>query len=522
LPGDCFPCVNYSERRDKELLSAPGTTIVPPGPGLRSFWISVLLSALVTGFFLWGAAQVKELKTVPEVFGSTGYWQDDELHAMQYALHAKKYHEEDPEDGVTESFLRWLPHATDGEMQPLWPRMASRLVEADHAAVKLDYEQDIRLLQRGRRAQLWLAGGFLLLCGVLAARALCPAAAVAAILPGAMAVLLPYGVWFQPDLLHWVLVFLSWVCALRLLRRNSVWLHGVFGVLSGLAWLTDATALIVPAAWLAAATARWLMTSLRRGEQTAHETWIARNHFVGLVALLFGWIAVCGPRCGAAMDFWGRPLFTWQQTWMWFDSAEEARQFTQRYNDAKEVAGRRVPLQGWDGYWEKHTAEQARKRLTGGWQETWREFLSLDDDLRDEGRDALTGLSSRRGWWLGGAALMFVIAGIFVLGKRPSVIGGLRSVQGSSAAALFVALASAGYGLWFAWYRPIESDERLLLVIYLPLVWSLVWGAESLMKLARMRGASPGMYAAWQIAVWLINAAVAVDAFLLLRATDPS
>jgi hypothetical protein len=514
--------VNYSERRDKELLSAPGTTVVPPGPGLRSFWISMVLSVLVASFFLWGVAQVKQAGVLPDEFLTTdGNAPQGELRAMTYALHARKYHEGDPGAGVTESFLRWFPHATDGEMQPLWPWVASRLVESEHLATGYDAREDRSLLQRGRRAQLWLAGGFLLLCGILAARALCPAAVVAAVLPGAMAALLPYGLLFRPDLLHWVLVFLSWVCALRLLRRNSVWLHGVFGVLSGLAWLTDATALIVPAAWLAAATTRWLMTSLRRGEQTVHETWIARNHFVGLVALLFGWIAVCGPRCGAAMEFWGRPLFTWQQTWMWFDSAEEARQFTQRYNDAKEVASRRVPLQGWDGYWEKHTVDQARERLMGGWQEVWREFLSSDDS-RDEARGALTGLSSHRGWWLGGAAVMFATAGIIALMQRRQGIGGPQTARGSSAAALFVALAGAGYGLWFGWYRPIESDERLLLVIYLPLVWSLVWGAERLMRFARMHGTSPRMYAAWQISVWVINAAVAVDAILLLRGTAPS
>ena len=39
-------------------------------------------------------------------------------------------------------------------------------------------------------------------------------------------------------------------------------------------------------------------------------------------------------------------------------------------------------------------------------------------------------------------------------------------------------LYTAGYG----WYAAIERSERFLMLLYLPLVFSFIWGAESLLR----------------------------------------
>ena len=299
------------------------------------------------------------------------------------------------------------------------------------------------------------------------------------------------------------MVFLTWVCALRLLHRNSVWLHGIFGALTGLAWLTDVTALIVVAAWLAASGGLWLRAMLRRHEPATDEAWSAKNHFVGLVVVALTWMAVCGSRCGAAMDHWGRPMFAWQQHWMWLDNSSEALQLADRFEEVRGLEnGRRLALPGWDDYWKTHTLAQAKERLTAGSSEVW-------------GR-----VTMAAGFWLAVPAGLFLTAWIIVLTRRRAVNHeALHLPRGAVASVVFVFLTCAGFGLWCAWYAPIQTDACFLMVIYLPLVWSLVWGAEKLMTLARMRGLSRRVWLGWRVLLWLASAAMAVDVALLLRET---
>jgi hypothetical protein len=480
-----------------------------------------MLSALVAGLFVWMAEKQggAQMSGTPGTTDSSG--RGGEKYRMNMIILASRAHAPDENAGVTENFLRWLPHLTDGDVQPLWPWAMSGLVDGDQRAAGLEPEKDRQLLRGVRSVQVWMGAGFLMLCGLMAARSLHPGAVLPALLPGALLALLAYGTDFGPAGMNYMMVFLSWVCALRLLHRNSVWLHGVFGVLTGLAWLTDVTSLFVVAAWLAAATARWGWTSLRRGEQALHEPWIARNHFVGLVALVLGWISVCGPRCGAAMDHWGRPLFSWQQYWMWMDSNEEALAVVDRYEDVRAMeSGRRMDLPGWSDYWKIHTTEQAKDRLVDGANQIGRQFLGMEPG------GATSGLSgklppSRQGAWLTAAAGLFVIAGLVAVAHRRQLGSeNVKAPSGSVAAVLFVVVAGSAYAVWYAWYTPIKSDPRLPMVLYMPLVWSLVWGAEKLVTMARTCGASSGIWLGWRILLWAVTAAMAADLYLLLQGTD--
>jgi hypothetical protein len=282
------------------------------------------------------------------------------------------------------------------------------------------------------------------------------------------------------------------------------------------------TALFIVAAWLVAATARWVWTSLRRGEQAMDETWIARNHFVGLVALVVGWVCVCGPRCGAAMDHWGKPLFSWQQHWMWQDSAPEALALADRYEDVRALQdGRRMDLPGWSDYWTSHTPEMARDRLAEGSKQVWGEFAGVVPVQQPPGWMGKH-RSLRQGAWLGGAALLLLIAGMVALAHRggPKREGVKPPSYSSPAAVLFVISAAAAYGLWYAWYVPVQSDPRFLMVLYMPVIWSFVWAAEKLISLARARGASPAVWLGWRLLLWAFTVAMAADVVLMLQGTD--
>lgn len=513
--------VNYAPRREKELLNDPGLVIVPPGPGRVAFWTSLVLAALMAAFFYWQVGK----KEAGSEFGDRPHdgvgLRADRDYAIHTLIRSRHAHAPDANAGLTENSLRWFPHLTDGDLQPLWPWVMRSQVEEGHVRAGFEPERDAGLLRRVQSVQVWLLTGFVLLCGLMGARVLSPGALLPALLPGTLAVLLAYGTDFGPAGMNYVLVFLSWVCALRLLHRNSVWLHGVFGVLTGLAWLTDVTALLVVAAWLVAATARWVRICFRRGEQGLHETWIARNHFVGLLVVVIAWVAVCGSRCGASMDHWGRPLFAWQHHWMWLDNEAEARALTDYFEDTRSLTGRRIDLSGWDDYWKTHTVDQARERITAGGAQVWGQFLGLRPPQEPPAPFWKRG-AQRQGVWLAGAAALCAAAWLVAVTRRRRDGPPAPLPCGSAACVMFVLLTGAGYGAWYAWYAPVQNDPRFLLVLYLPLMWSFLCGAEKMMTVARTRGLSRRGWLLWQGLLWTGTALLAADVLLLLGDTDSS
>jgi hypothetical protein len=525
----CAPPVSFSLRRQKTLLADPGLTIVPPGPGWPAFSISMaLLGVILCGVVYW-ANQLTErgdpgvgATVVPEKSMLSA--EQGQKHILNRTLVARAYLEPDPDLGVLDNFTRWLPHDTDGVVEPLWPWLAARLAARDHLLQETRVStKDRQLFHKGRWMNVWIAVAFLAVLGLVAAKTFSPAAAAAVLLAAAFGALLPRAIFFRPDMLNYIFVFLAWLCAIRLLFQNSVSMHGVFGALAGFAWLTDSTGWIVVAAWFIASGCRWLRAAVRRQDSPAEESWICRNHFVGLIALALGWLAVAGPRCAAAAGQWGNPFHTAQQTWMWADSAEEAWKWTrvdafQREAGITPAAGDRP---GWNRYRKTHSTGDAAERLTSGMRGVWQDFWAFDEF--EPGAPAVSSprLLKYRGAFLAGAAVLFLAAWTLSLSRQKSVDrGGLRLPSGAGAAAFFVVLASAGYSLWYGWYRPIDRDDGYLLVLYLPLFFSFVWGAERLIGIARMRGLPRWQWIGTQLLMGCLGAAIAAGAIVSMRTTD--
>lgn len=503
--------VSFSPRRHKELMSDPGLVIVPPGPGWRTVWFSVLLVTVVAGWFVYAGGMLIDAADR----SSSGFQKAGraEQYAVSRVMAAAADRRVDPGSELAAHLIRQLPRDTDGVMEPLWPWIMAKFLPHEELTTGWSGRD---FLRRGKSVQVWMAALFVWVAGVLAARSMSPGAVMAMLVPGAFVGLLPQAVSFQPDVLYYALTFLSWVCAVRLLMKNSVGLHAVFGMLSGLAWLADSSAWILTAAWFLASGARWVRGILRRGERP-DEVWSCRNHFIGLVVAGLCWFAVSGPRCSVASERWGSAFFSWPQQWMWADNADAAAKLAPRYPVAGDYAG--LPADGGLSLstWRRtHTAEQAGKRLADGWSAVWKELVAP----KPVGISSLAAphpqLMAWRGVWAGAAALTLLVAGGMVMARRHAVDrDGLKLPCGSIPAALFVLLAATGYGLWYGWYLPIERSERFLPVIYFPVTFSFVWGAVRLATLARMRGASRWQLQALHLLFWLIFAAVAVEAIHL-------
>jgi hypothetical protein len=500
-------------------MNDPGLTIVPPGPGGRSMLFTLaILAVMLFGFVHQAGVQIDK-----ESPNAAKPMTREEKYRINLALMAHADQRADLESGLTERFTRWMPHRTDGETGPFWPWIMSRIVADGHpfqerAVMGEDYD----LLRRGKWGHVWLTVLFLAFAGLIAGSSLSPPAAVLILLPATFSSLLPQAVSFQPDLLYFLLIFLCWICALRLLRRNSVWLHGIFGVLTGLAWLTDTTAWIVLAAWFTAACGRWLIAVLRRSDGPAEEPWTSRNHFVGLFAVAIGWIVVCAPRCGASMDRWGRPFFSWPQQWTWLDSMDRNNLLDwARAHDSREKLDA-IPESerpSFSNYQRTHTPEQMKDRLATGWEREWSDFIDPAGRRRTEESSIWrTDLMATRGLYPAGALMLLAGAAVMALNRRKSADReGLKVPDGGFAGAMFTTLASAGFGVWYAWSAPVSHGG--LTVIYLPLIFCLVSGAESLMILARMRGAPRSTWLTWQGLLWVLVAAAATGVILTIRSS---
>jgi len=61
------------------------------------------------------------------------------------------------------------------------------------------------------------------------------------------------------------------------------------------------------------------------------------------------------------------------------------------------------------------------------------------------------------------------------------------------------------------------SGDRFMLSLYLPLVFSLIWGAEAIVRRIRRRHGSPWIIRGYLAAQWILSAAVAWRVIELLR-----
>ena len=61
----------------------------------------------------------------------------------------------------------------------------------------------------------------------------------------------------------------------------------------------------------------------------------------------------------------------------------------------------------------------------------------------------------------------------------------IGTTPGSITVAFFVIVLIIGYLTLFSWYRPIGKGDRFMLSLYAPIVFSLIWAAESIHRRVR-------------------------------------
>ncbi len=511
-------------RRKKSPLDSPDVIVRAQGPGWLAFCVSAL-GLLGVLYAAWRLAlplveqtnqHVGRGEQVDAVTGKVLTDQDQKSNIIR-TIKARQYLQPDVSLGVMDNICRAMPHDGDGVIAPLWPWVASRLVEQDHLPdEKYTSDDDRRLFERGKWLNITMVLVFVWLLGLILARTFRPGAALAVLLLGTFGALLPRAAYFQPEPLYFMFFFVAWVCALKLLRENTIWMHGVFGLVAGCGYLAKTSMEPLVVAWLGAASLRWLVSFFRKESAHDDDLWTGRNHFLGLLAFAVGWGVVCAPFYAANKEKYGNARHSYPAYWMWEDDFAVGEAWSLAHHNAEKleaIAPGEMP--SLEKYRKTHTPEEMQNRL---WNGIFGEKGKLDRLInprrvvmkKDKPFEGWKHILQDRGWYLGGAVALLLAAGILFLTQwgKGRTMPGTGVPAGGWFCALFTVVAVAGYTVAYGWYDPIGRGDRFMLSLYLPIVFSCVWGGEALVSAAVSRRCGRWLPVVWGVLVWALNGVV--------------
>lgn len=479
----------------------------------------------------------------------------DQLHNMRLATEVRAQDlNPDFDSGFTKGFLNFFPHRTDGVVQPLWPWIASWFVRDGHVITESDMAapalttQTVELFNRGRWFQVFVTATFTLCLGIAACRIFSLPAALNLMLLGGLGALLPRAAYFQPEPVYYIFFFLTWVACVSALKHNPLWLYGLIGVLAGIAYMAKGSVSPLLGVFVAISSLRcvWEMISARRRGFVlgTGNLWHWRNHVVGVIMLVMTHLLTIGPRLCDAQEKFGNMFHSYPAYWMWFDrfggpetvnDPTTAYGWMETHNSRDELEAmlpEDKPSLG--KYLRTHTKGEIYTRLKEGLFSVknpdtgvvgrvreffWPVQTKRSDDIAKQ--KPWRGILEWRGIYL--VWLTVILGGLLVVLRsatpKPEHAGHVVFRHGTVSVVLFVVGAVVGYSVLYAFYAPIArgSGDRFMLSLYLPLVFSLIWGAEGIVRRIHRREGSPWILRSYHFAQWLLFAALCWRLLEILR-----
>lgn len=445
-------------------------------------------------FFAWCYVQAFQRQEA----GSSASLSEHERMYLNAAIETRQDLTPDFSKSVSRPLNDWLPHRTDGVVRPLWPWLAAWNVSLGQSVPSGTLDQDHqRVVKAGRRWLMGLGLGFLWMLGLAAARAFSVPAALLTILTIGFGVLLPSTAEFSPDVLFQLLFLLVWVCCVAALKRNSLWLYGLIGLVSALANLTLPTTTTLVLVFVFVSSLRWLW-----GWVLAHlpheggtSLWVWRNHWLGMVLLVACHLITVGPMLAYSKEKLGdaAPFH-----WRWFKNEQAMQQWTALHRTREAL--RAVPpdeLPSYASYMAAHAPEEVKGRFWQGGLTMLEEVLQFPWSFDS--------LPHERG------VFVIVLAGILGLLLLIIAFVAPRAAHAGQALhpetaplALFSILAFAACTLDFGWDVPVLTWGSRHLALYPPLVLSLLWASESLVHRARRRNMRLPVFVIYEAVLWAL------------------
>lgn len=450
----------------------------------------------------------------------------DQSHNMRLATEVRAEDlNPDFSKAFSRTFLHFFPHRTDGVVQPLWPWIAAWLVEDGHRITEAEMQakqvtdQDRTLFNRGRWFNVFMTATFIVCVGIAACRVFCFPAALNLMLLGGFGAMLPRASYFQPEPVYFVFFFLTWVACVSALKHNTLWIYGLIGVLGGIAYLAKGSVAPLLGVFVGVSSLRcvWEMVSARRRGFVVGgaNLWHWRNHLIGLVMLGVMHLLTIGPRLSDSQEKFGSMFHSFPSYWMWMEKFNpDCYEWMDKHNTRDELEAmlpQDTPSLGW--YLRKHTYEEFVTRLKDGTVSRVGEFLWPKQTKRSEkseNQKPWRGILEWRGVYLAWLAVVLLAMLIVLMSATPKAehAGHVVFRHGTVTIVLFVLGALTVYSLAYGFYAPIArgSGDRFMLSLYLPVAFSLVWGAEGILKRIRRRQGSLWIMRGYLIAQWVLFA----------------
>jgi hypothetical protein len=413
----------------------------------------------------------------------------DQQNNIELAKVAASHMKPDRELGFADSLWRMFPHYTDGVVNPLWPWVAARVYDNDIS------DQDF--FTRGKWLNLFISAGFCLLMAGIASRYFSLGATINLLLLVGFGAMLPRATYFQPEPLYYILFFLSWLTCLALLKKNSIWLYCLLGVLTGFAYLAKTSIQPMLLAFVAVSTYRFFFGAVpaivRKNYNRPASQWCWQTHIIGIFFLALAFLLTAGPRLSFANERFGKPFHSYPSYWMWLDDFDTGYEFMEEHSNKSQlrrITSNEVPSAA--NYFSSHSGEQALDRLSEGFWWISKQFLNpVRASERDGDPQPWRHLLADRGLYLAGLLGIVLALAVWHCLHRPRADLAVQRLQSEwSNAALFVVGTTLFYALSYGWYLPIGKGDRFMLSLFAPLVFSLILAAEGLESRFRARGGS--------------------------------
>ena len=471
----------------------------------------------------------------------------DQKHNMKMARLTRDDLSPDFSVGVSEPIKALFPHRTDGVVNPLWPWIAAWLLddEIDPTGETEVTDKDREFFNRGRWFHVGWTLAVVIVLGFACMRVFSLGGTVVVMLLTGFGALLPRAAYFQPEPIYFVFFAATWVACMFALQKNSLWMHALVGGFGGIAYLAKGSVQPLLMAYVFVSTMRWLWgwvearrslapwffryatatrAALEQGDmpdnpdlqklasKTSNTQWLRRNHWLGLIIMAFCFFMTTGPRLSYSWKTFGDPFHSFPGYWMWFDDFKDCYAWMGEHNSREKLeATPKSERPSFSNYAKTHTGEQMWTRLVDGTKAKVGELLWPGYTTKSKKNPKpWKGVLELRGLYLGWLAL--VLGGITLALRfaAPRPANAAQRVHPETVTHVcFVLCVVVGYSLAYGWYTPFGRGDRFMLSLYAPLVLCLVWAGESLMRRARRRKASKGVFIAWHTSQWLLVAAVA-------------
>lgn len=452
----------------------------------------------------------------------------DQKHNMRLAIDTLPDLHPDFSKGISQQLKDFVPHRTDGVVQPLWPWIASWMAHPDQKVSPEDKViddpsqgfYDREFFNQGRWFHVYMTLTFLVLLGIAAVRIFSLPAACNLILLGGLGALLPRSAFFQPEPLYYIFFFLTWVACISALTHNTLWIYGLIGVLSGGAYMLKGSISPLLAVFVGVSSLRclWEMLSARRrGYHLATgNLWHWRNHLMGLIVLGTAHFITIGPRLADSSEKFGSMFHSYPSYWMWMDKFEDCYAWMDKHNSKEELQSM-LPTErpSLSNYMRTHTRDEAVSRLVDGTESRVGEFFWPKQKRPGKNVSSFSGwrnVLDWRGLYLAGlGAILLALLVVLATGApKAEHAGHVVFRHGTVTVLLFVFGSFITYALAYGFYAPIArgSGDRFMLSLYLPLVFSFIWGAEGIVRRIRRRHGNPWIIRGYLIAQWVLFAVV--------------